>query len=137
MNSESRDLSGEKRCTTIIRSGEALVTVTPMLRTSAGSRGCAIETRFCTCTCAMSRLVPRSKLTWMEKRPSAVEFDVHVEHVLDAVDLLLERRDHGRGDDLGAGAGILAGDVDDRRRDLGVLRDRQTRESDARRGSRR
>ena len=54
----------------------------------------------------------------------------HVEHVLDAVDLLLDRRDHGRGDDLGAGAGILAGDVDDRRRDLGILRDRQTRESD-------
>ena len=36
----------------------------------------------------------------------------HVEHVLDAVDLLLDRRDHGRGDDLGAGAGILPGDVD-------------------------
>ena len=51
------------------------MTVTPMLRTSAGSRGCAIETRFCTWTCAMSRLVPRSKLTWMEKRPSAVEFE--------------------------------------------------------------
>jgi hypothetical protein len=39
----------------------------------------------------------------------------HVEHVLDAVDLLLDRSDHGRGDHLRAGAGILAGDVDDRR----------------------
>ena len=55
----------------------------------------------------------------------------HVEHVLDAVDLLLDRRDHGRGDDFGAGAGILAGHVDDRRRDLGILRDRQARERHA------
>src|SRR5262249_61628199 len=46
-----------------------------MLRTSAGRRGWAIATRFCTCTWAMSRLVPSSKLTEMEKRPSAVEFE--------------------------------------------------------------
>ena len=58
-----------------MRSGEALFTVTPMLRTSAGSRGIAIDTRFCTCTCAISRSVPRSNVTEMEKRPSAVEFD--------------------------------------------------------------
>ena len=32
----------------------------------------------------------------------------HVHHVLDAVDLLLDRRGHGLGDHLGAGAGILA-----------------------------
>ena len=56
---------------------------------------------------------------------------VHVQHVLDAVDLLLHRRDHGRGHDVGAGAGILPGDVDDRRRDLGILRDRQARERHA------
>jgi hypothetical protein len=49
----------------------------------------------------------------------------HVDHVLDAVDLLLDRRHHRRGHDLGAGAGILAGDADQGRRDLGVLRDRQ------------
>ena len=53
-----------------------------------------------------------------------------VEHVLDAVDLLLERRHDGGGDDVGAGAGILAGDVDHRRRDLGILRDRQPAEGD-------
>src|SRR5271155_2716394 len=75
MNSVSRDLSGEYRCTTIIRSGDALVTVTPILRTSAGSRGCAMATRFCTCTWAISRLVPSSKLTWMLNRPSAVELE--------------------------------------------------------------
>ena len=48
-----------------------------------------------------------------------------VEHVLDAVDLLLERGNDGRGDDVGAGAGVLAGDVDGRRRDIRILRDRQ------------
>jgi hypothetical protein len=46
-----------------------------MLRTSAGKRGCAMATRFCTCTCAISRLVPMSKVTEIVNRPSAVEFD--------------------------------------------------------------
>ena len=41
----------------------------------------------------------------------------HVQHVLDAVDLLLDRRGHGLGDDLGAGAGIVAVDLHGRRRD--------------------
>ena len=49
----------------------------------------------------------------------------HVEHVVDAVDLLLERRRHGFADDLGGGAGIARGDLDGGRGDLGVLRDRQ------------
>ena len=48
-----------------------------------------------------------------------------IDHVLDAVDLLLDRRHHSGGDDLGAGARILAGDADQRRRNLGILRDRQ------------
>ena len=51
----------------------------------------------------------------------------HVDHVLDAVDLLLDRRDHGRGDDIRIGAGILAGDVDGGRSDLRILRHRQAR----------
>ena len=50
----------------------------------------------------------------------------HVEHVLDAVDLLLDRRDRRRRDHVGAGARILPGDLDHRRRDFGILRDRQT-----------
>ena len=49
----------------------------------------------------------------------------HVEHVVDAVDLLLERRRDGLADHLGRGAGIARGDLDGRRGDLGVLRDRQ------------
>ena len=49
----------------------------------------------------------------------------HVDHVLDAVDLLLDRqrdlaRDHGR-----AGAGIAGADLHRRRHDIGILRHRQ------------
>src|SRR5262249_23809094 len=54
----------------------------------------------------------------------------HVEHVLDAIDLVFDRRPHGGRDDLRAGAGILAGNRDDRRRDFRVLRDRQAEERD-------
>ena len=75
MNSGSRDRSGEYRFTTSRMSGELFATVTPIWRTASGSRGVAVETRFCTCTCAMSRLTPMSKVTAIEKRPSAVEFE--------------------------------------------------------------
>ena len=57
----------------------------------------------------------------------------HVDHVLDAVDLLLDGGGHGLGDDLGAGTGVGAGDDDARRRDLRVLRERQGEDGDARR----
>ena len=39
--------------------------------------------------------------------------------------LLLDRGGHGVGDDPGVGAGIVRGDGDGRRRDFGILRDRQ------------
>ena len=52
----------------------------------------------------------------------------HVEHALDAVDLLLDRRGDGVGEDLGVGAGVGRGDQDRRRRDL-----RDTARSAARR----
>ena len=52
---------------------------------------------------------------------------LHVDAVLDTVDLLLERRRH-RGLDVGrAGADEGGGHLDHRRDDLGVLRDRQAR----------
>jgi hypothetical protein len=47
-----------------------------------------------------------------------------VEHVLDAVDLLLERSGHRRGNDVGARPGVLAADPDHRRGDLRKLRNR-------------
>ena len=45
-----------------------------------------------------------------------------VEHVVDAVDLELDRRGDGLGDHLGGGAGIGRGDVDGGRCDLGIFR---------------
>src|SRR6476469_5128864 len=55
----------------------------------------------------------------------------HVDHVLDAIDLLLDRRHHGGGNDIGACAGILTRHCDGRRRDLGILRDGQTEKGHA------
>jgi hypothetical protein len=105
-------------CTTIIKSDDALATVTPMLRTSAGRRGSDIEIG--------------AEVERYADREAAVAIGVrrHVEHVLDAVDLLFDWRHHGRRDHLGARAGILTRNVDDRRRDFRILRDRQAREGD-------
>ena len=50
---------------------------------------------------------------------------VDVEHVVDAVDLLLDRRRDGLGDDLRGGAGIRGVDGDGRRCDVGIFGDRQ------------
>ena len=48
----------------------------------------------------------------------------------DTVDLLFDWSDYGRGDNVSAGARILAGHVDNRRRDFWILRDRQTHKRD-------
>ena len=50
---------------------------------------------------------------------------IEIEQVLDAVDLLLERRRHRLGDDARVGAGKLRPHHDLRRRDLRILGDRQ------------
>ena len=55
----------------------------------------------------------------------------HVDHVLDAVDLLLDRRHHGRGDHLRTGPRILSRHVDDGRCDLRILGNREPGERDA------
>jgi hypothetical protein len=56
---------------------------------------------------------------------------LHVEHVLDAVDLLLygqgNRVDHG----LGAGAGIARGNLHRRRHHIRILRDREVEQRHA------
>ena len=72
MYSWSREPSGELRWITISMSGEFLRTVTPIWRTSSGSRGSAIATRFWTSTWAMSRSVPSAKVTDSDSWPSAV-----------------------------------------------------------------
>ena len=50
---------------------------------------------------------------------------VHVDHVLDADDLLLQRRGHGAGYDLRVGARVLRGHHYGRRADLRIFGDRQ------------
>ncbi len=55
----------------------------------------------------------------------------HVKHVLDAVDLLLDRCDYRRGDHVGARTRILTAHIDDGRSDFRILRDRQPRKCDA------
>jgi len=49
----------------------------------------------------------------------------HVDHVLDAVDLLFKGSNHGGGDHVRARPGILTADPHHRRRDLRILGDRQ------------
>ncbi len=56
---------------------------------------------------------------------------LHVEHVLDAVDLLLDRQRDGVDHGLGAGAGIARGDLHRRRHHVGILRDREVEQRDA------
>jgi hypothetical protein len=63
-------------------------------------------------------------------RAVVVGLRYHVEHVFDAVDLLLERRSHGFGDDPGIGARVIALHHDAGRRDLGILGDRQVDNGD-------
>ncbi len=46
--------------------------VTPIRWTSCGSRGSAWATRFCTCTCAMSRSVPTANVIVRVSAPSEV-----------------------------------------------------------------
>src|SRR6516165_1052905 len=53
---------------------------------------------------------------------------VHVEHILDAVDLLFEWRGDGAGDGLGGCAGIGRRDLHRRREDFRILSDRKDRE---------
>src|ERR1700682_6308180 len=50
---------------------------------------------------------------------------VHIEHVLDAVDFLLEWRRDRIADDFGGSAGITRADDDRRRRYFGILGDRE------------
>ena len=79
---------------------DCFLTVTPCRCTSSGSCGSAIATRFCTSTWAVSRSVPISKVTVSAYDAVAGRGRRHVEHVLDAVDLLLDRRGDGVGHDL-------------------------------------
>jgi hypothetical protein len=54
----------------------------------------------------------------------------HVEHPFDAVDLLLQRLSYGRFHDLRVGPGVAGRYLDDRRRDIRKLIDRQGEQRD-------
>ena len=56
---------------------------------------------------------------------------LHVEHVLDAVDLLLDRQRHRIDHGFCAGAGIAGGDLDRGRHDVGILGDGEPEQADA------
>ncbi len=58
--------------TTIRMSGEFFLVTTPLRCTSSGNCGCAIATRFCTSTCALSRSVPSLKVMVMVSWPFEV-----------------------------------------------------------------
>ena len=114
----------------MVRSGELLTVVTPICCVTSGRRGSAwlhavlhellVEIRI------------GAELEGDGEREDAVARGLreHVEHVLRAVDLLLERRGDRLGDDLRIRAGKLRGDDDGRRHDLGIFRDGQLEDRD-------
>ncbi|MOA12847.1 hypothetical protein D3C78_1328710 [compost metagenome] len=53
----------------------ALVTRMPCCCTSCGNSGCASASLFCTCTCAVSGLVPCLKVSVMDMLPSELLSD--------------------------------------------------------------
>ena len=57
--------------------------------------------------------------------PVTRRFRLDVEHIVDAIDLLLDRRRHRFGNDRSRRARVGRGDVDGRRRDLGIFRNGQ------------
>ena len=65
------------------------------------------------------------------RQPVARAVRGEVRHPLDAVHLLLDRRRHRVGDRLGVGAGVGRRDLDLRRDDLGIERNRQQKDADA------
>ena len=70
MNAGERELSGETKPAAKTKLLFALVMVMPVLLTVAGSRPCAVATRFCTSTAAMLRSYPVAKVTVMALVPS-------------------------------------------------------------------
>src|SRR5665213_468930 len=70
MNDCDSEWSGEIKPAASTKFEFALVMEMPVLLTTAGRRPCAVATRFCTSTAAMSRLYPVSNVTVMADVPS-------------------------------------------------------------------
>ena len=99
--------------------------VTPSRRTSSGSRGSAIGDAVLHQHLRLVEIGAEPERDRQRHRAVGRALRRHVEHVFDAVDLLLDRRGDGVGDDLGRRARIRCADDDRRRHDVGILRGRQ------------
>src|SRR3954469_11696512 len=121
--------------TTSRMSKERFCTMTPLRRTSSGSRGRARCTRLFTSKIDWSTLVPGSKVAVMVGAgcegggegggAGGGRSRVEVREPVDAGELLLDRRGHRLRQRLGARPRISRGDEHRGRRDLRVLRDRE------------
>ena len=103
---------------------ERLRTVRPWSCTSGGSCGSAGCTRLLTLTVSMSGLVPTSNADGEVVAAVVAAGRLHVDHLVDADDLRLERLGDRGLDHRGGGAGIDRGDLHLRRHDVGELRHR-------------
>ena len=100
--------SGENRLTIIRMLGDFFLTVTPRRLTRSGRTGSASDDAVL--HQHLGHVQVGAELEGDGQRVGAVVGALrrHVHHALDAVDLLLDRRGHGVGHDLGVGAGIVA-----------------------------
>ena len=101
--------------------------VTPWSCTSGGSDEIAADTRFWTRISSSSGSVPIAKVTIRAVGAVARARRLHVDHVLDAVDVLLDRQSDGVDERHGACAGITRRHLDGRRDDVRILGARQVR----------
>ena len=75
---------------------ERFCATTPLCRTSSGSRGSAIATRLLTSITALSTFDPTSNVQVIVSVPLDAARRAEVDQVLDAGELLLDRRGDGR-----------------------------------------
>ena len=110
--------------------GEAFFTMMPCRCTSGGNSGCAIATRFCTCTWAMSRFVPSLNVTVSTIVPSFLHWlDMYIMPstplICCSIGVAIDSATVS-----GVRAGIDHGDGHGRRGNLRKLRDRQRESGD-------
>ena len=80
--------------------------------------------------CRLVRIGAEAERHCQRHRPVGGCLAAHVEHVLDAVDLLLDRRCHGLRDHLRIGAGVGRTHHHGGRHDVRIFRDRHGNERD-------
>ena len=99
-------------------------TVSPSCCTSAGSCDSAVCTRLLTLTVSMSGLVPEREADGQRVAAVIAAVRLHVDHLVDADDLRLDRLRDGALHHLRRGTGVGGGDRHLRRHDVGKLRHR-------------